>query len=102
MNKNFDCIFPVYIDNYRVYPVKFRVVSVSDANGYILIADGNKKGYGFTEVDVTFKEPIRFKLEYDTYFSRKSLNVVDCVKLKWSSRIPVDQKIVDSLWCDDG
>jgi len=102
MNKNFDCIFPVYIDNYRVYPVKFRIVSVSDANGYILIADRNKKGYGFTEVDVIFKEPIHFKLEDgNTYFSRKSINVVDCVKLKWSSRILVDQKIVDSLWCDD-
>ena len=101
MNNPWYCIAYVYIDGHRVYPEKAAFIRLGRSAGYILVADGNKKGYGFTEVDVIIKEPICFKLEYDTYFSRKSLNVVDCVKLKWSSRILVDQKIVDSLWCDD-
>ena len=95
MNDPWRCVVYVYIDGRRVYPEKAAFIRRGCSAGYILVADGNKKGYGFTGYEYIPPEAFRTN-DGNVYFGRAS------VALDWNSRISVDQELIDSLWCDDG
>ena len=94
MNDPWRCVVYVYIDGRRVYPEKAALIRRDRGDRFILIADGNKKGYGFTECEYISPEVFRTN-NGNVYFGKAS------VALDWNSRISVDQELIDSLWCDD-